>query len=317
MFYEAFQEEAEELRKHLPHDVPSEFTALTIQEHGASLPPADVISIRTQSVIPEVWAGKVAGILTRSTGHDHVAAYRAATGTGAACGYLPLYCARAVAEQAMLLWSALLRRLPTQVAQFRTFHRDGLTGREIEGRKLAVFGVGNIGREVVRIGEGLGMRVVGVDVVQRHPAVQYVLAEEAIQRADVIVCAMNLTAENRGFFDLERLKTARPGTILVNIARGELCVPADLLRLIKEGRLGGIGMDVYNDEPELAVALRTGEESPSPSARAVHALAQFPNVICTPHNAFNTVESVERKCVQSVEQLQAFWAQGVFLWPVP
>ena len=87
--------------------------------------------------------------------------------------------------------------------------------------------------------------------------------------------------------------------------------------MLKEEILSGIGMDVYDDEPALAVALRTGEESSSAAARAVHELAQFPNVICTPHNAFNTAESVARKSAQSVEQLQAFWGHGEFLWPVP
>lgn len=316
-FYEAFQEEAEELRAHLPGEVEAGFTADTIQEHGNAVPPARVISIRTQSVIPASWSGSLSAILSRSTGYDHVAAYRRATGTDAQCGYLPLYCSRAVAEQAMLLWSALLRRLPTQVAQFRQFHRDGLTGREIEGRTLAVVGVGNIGREVVRIGEGLGMHVRGVDLVRRHPSVNYVGIDEALQWADVIVCAMNLTGQNRAFFDYDRLRVVNPGAVLVNIARGELCVPGDLLRLLREGILGGIGMDVYDDEPALAIALRTGKESSSASARVVHELAQLPNVICTPHNAFNTVESVTRKSAQSVEQLQAFWNHGEFLWPVP
>ena len=66
---------------------------------------------------------------------------------------------RAVAEQAILLVMALLRKLPQQTQQFPRFHRDGLTGHECAGKKLLVVGVGNIGSEVVRIGQALGMAV--------------------------------------------------------------------------------------------------------------------------------------------------------------
>ena len=128
-FYEAFQEEADELRSLLPAGISAEYTPATIQETGHAAPPAKLISIRTQSQIPLQWAPQLDAILTRSTGYDHLRAYAAATGATLGLGYLPLYCHRAVAEQAVLLWMALLRRLPVQMKQFHTFHRDGITGR--------------------------------------------------------------------------------------------------------------------------------------------------------------------------------------------
>src|ERR1041385_2609055 len=154
-FYEAFAEEEESLRRHLPANVRAGFTSKTVQESGDAKPSAPLISIRTQSIVPNEWAGELAGILARATGYDGLKQYLAATGVDVVCGYLPLYCARAVAEQAMLLWMTLLRKLPDQIRQFTTFQRDGLTGHECEHKHLLVVGVGNIGAEVVMIGKGL------------------------------------------------------------------------------------------------------------------------------------------------------------------
>lgn len=318
VFFEAFEEEAAALRRHLPEEIVARFTWQTIQEAGDVAVPAPLISVRTQSVIPLSWAGTLEGILTRSTGYDHVTAYRDRVQVaGLGLGYLPLYCNRAVAEHAMLLWMALLRRLPRQVRQFSAFHRDGLTGRECRGRTLVVVGVGNIGHEVVDVGRGLGMTVLGVDPVRRWPDVTYASFEDAAARADVIVACMNLTSENRGFFGRSRLDQIQPGALLVNVARGELVDATALLAALESGHLAGAGLDVYDREPDLAVALRASRASADAVTAATLALARREDVVCTPHNAFNTVESVERKAAQSVEQVVCFRETGRFLWPVP
>ena len=316
-FYEAFEEEQAALRRYLPSTIQAGFTDQTIQECGQTAPGAPVISLRTQSTIPPEWAGSLRGILTRSTGYDHVTAYRQQTGVPVPAGYLPLYCNRAVAEQALLLWMALLRRLPVQTAQFQSFHRDGLTGRETADRTLAVVGVGNIGSQVVRIGQGLDMRVIGVDPVRQVEGLEYLAFADALPQADILVCSMNLTAENRHYFDCARLAPAKPGLVFVNVARGELMRIQDFPALLDEGTIGGLGIDVYDHEAALAVSLRTGAASTDPVVQATLDLAQRPNVICTPHNAFNTQEAVERKSEQSIQQFQHFQATGTFLWPVP
>ena len=87
----------------------------------------------------------------------------------------------------MLLWTALLRKLPQQVHNFENFHRDKLTGFECYDKTVAVVGVGHIGLEVVKIAQGLGMRVVGVDIDKKHDCVQYATIEDALLQADVIV----------------------------------------------------------------------------------------------------------------------------------
>lgn len=316
-FYEAFEEEEAALRHYLPAGIEAGFTWKTIQEYGESTPPAPIISIRTQSQIPDEWAKGLTAILSRSTGYDHLTAYRKRNGAPAHLGFLPLYCHRAVAEQALLLWLALFRKLPQQIQQFRTFHRDGITGKETTAKTLLVVGVGNIGGEVVSIGKGLGMKVLCVDLVKKLPGETYVTAEEGMPQADVIVCAMNLTEENPGYFSWELLQKARPGAVFVNISRGELSPAVDLLRALETGILGGVGIDVYNHEKELAIALREGRESADPEVQALLAMSKLPNVICTPHNAFNSEEGVERKSEQSIQQVAHLLETGKFIWSAP
>ena len=316
-FYEAFAEEERALRRNLPPGLDAGFSRYTIQESGHEAPPSGFISIRTQSVIPGSWADSLGAILTRSTGFDHIISFRTATGARITAGYLPLYCSRAVAEQALLLWLGLMRRLRVQMDHMACFDRDGLTGNECAGRTLVVVGVGNIGIEVCRIGEALGMRVIGVDIVERHAAVRYASIDAALPEADIIVCAMNLTDRNTGYFSYDLLKAAKPGSIFVNIARGEVAQAPDLLRLLHEGHLAGVGLDVYEHEGEFATALRSGKGPLDTSMRALLELARHHHAILTPHNAFNTVESVERKSLQSMQQAEHFLKHGDFIWKVP
>ena len=328
VFFEAFEEEEALLKRFLPKDRRFLFTWKTIQEHAAAESPAPIISTRTQSKFPAAWASKLSGIVTRSTGYDHVTAYLAETGTAIPAAYLPDYAARAVAEQAMLLWSSLLRNLNLQRESFKTFHRDGLTGREIRGRTIMVIGVGRIGSQIVDIACGLGMRLIGVDIAPNHDLAKkygltYLPLEEALPQAEVAVAALPLTPITRSLLDYEVLSDLPPKAVFVNVGRGEVSPSEDLLRLLKEGRLGGVGLDVYDYEKELATTLRNGSDWRSlaepalGSVRATLELMNHPRAILTPHNAFNTEESVERKSQQTAENVTAFLKSGAFLTPIP
>ncbi|MEK6650237.1 MAG: NAD(P)-dependent oxidoreductase [Bacteroidota bacterium] len=315
-FYEAFAEEAEALRRFLSPKISCAYTAKTIQETGHRDPQARIVSTRTQSVVPPEWAGRIGGILSRSTGYDHLKAFRALVEIPVPCGYLEEYATRAVAEHAMMTLMALLRRLPLQQDQFLTFERDGLTGLECKGRRLLVVGVGRIGWEIVQIAQALGMEVRGVDLVRRHPHVVYVDRSEGMRWADAVVCAMNLTEKNRGYFTADLLRQSKRGVVFVNIARGEQSPLAAILTLLEEGHLGGLGLDVFEDEPDVAGALRDPSATFSPGAELVKRILTYPNVLCTPHNAFNTVEAVDRKAAFTVTQINHFLKHGDFLWKI-
>jgi D-lactate dehydrogenase len=222
------------------------------------------------------------------------------------CGYLDEYATRAVAEHAILMTMALMRRLPQQITQFKNFDRDGLTGSECRGKNLLVVGVGRIGSEIARIGSALGMNVRGVDIVQHHTDVRYIEKEEGISWTDVIICAMNLTNENRGYFSYNLLKRSKPGVLFINIARGEHAPISDVLRLMQEEHLGGLGFDVFEDEPNIAVTLRNKHANTIPAVQSITELLNHPRVLFTPHNAFNTIESVQRKSQFSVDAILYF-----------
>lgn len=327
-FYEAFEEEAEQLKKLLPAGHKYFFTWKSIQESGHEKPVAGIISTRTQSKFPPAWIDLIDGIITRSTGYDHVSAYFKECGKKVKAAYLPEYAARAVAEQAMIHWTALLRVLPKQLDCMKTFHRDGLTGREIQGRTIAVCGVGRIGSQIVDIAHGLGMKVIGVDILPRpelcskYPDFKYAPLDEAIASADIAVCALPLTDSTRGILDKTRLGRIRKGAIFVNIARGEISPTEDLLELLEAGILSGVGLDVYDCEKDIAAVLRDGADISSipenrrKSVAAALTLMKHPQAILTPHNAFNTDESVYRKSLETAKNLEKYFSTGSFISPV-
>jgi len=315
-FYEAFEEEEEYLRKYLPAGVNAGFSWRTIQEAKDENCPTKIISIRTQSILPQVWKDDLDVIISRSTGFDHLVEYREVTKAPIQMGYLPLYCNRAVAEQAMLLWTALMRKLSQQIRQFKKFDRDGLTGWELRDKNVVVYGVGNIGYEVVKIARGLEMNVFGVDIVERHKDVDYVSPEEGAHCADIIVSAMNLTNENNNYFNLQFFKQVKSHLVFVNISRGEISPSSEVLSALQNRLIAAAALDVFDHEMNLSVGLRSGLITSDKQVQAIQAMFKMENVILTPHNAFNTQESVERKCRQTMEQLSYYLENKKLKWPV-
>ncbi|MFH1360182.1 MAG: NAD(P)-dependent oxidoreductase [Candidatus Omnitrophota bacterium] len=317
IFFEAFQEEQELLRQFLPKNILAEFTPKTVQEFGALEPPASVISIRTQSNIPIAWAKSLKGILSRSAGYDHIMDFRNQSKADIPCGYLPKYCARAVAEQAIMMALMLLRKARAQSAHLATFNRDGLTGQELQGRNMLIIGVGNIGSEIAQMAKSLCMSVKGVDKDPKSKEIEYVSLTDGLKWADVVFCALPLTWLTRGMLNYGTLKNAQEGTIFINVARGEISPLGDLERLLDDGVLGGLGLDVFEDENKIAHFLRNPEGEADENTQIVLRLEEKENCIFTPHNAFNTAEAVIRKAQQSTESIEKFLKEGRFVHPVP
>jgi len=317
MFYEMFKEEETAIKKYLPGNIRAQYTWKTIQEHGDKTAPSALISIRTQSCIPKSWAKEINGILARSQGYDHLLAFRREFGTDISYGYLENYCARAVAEQAILVMMALLRKLKNQISSFNDFAREGLTGLECRGRNVLVVGVGHIGSEVVDIAKGLRMNVKGHDIEQKIKNLAYVPLDEGIAWADIVFCALPLTKETDGMLDYRALQKGNPGLIFINIARGEISPAEDLVKLLDEKILGGVGLDVYSQEPVLAHCLRSNEKNKAPSIKMLLDFSKKGQVIFTPHNAFNTKEALEQKASLSADAVVSFLERRTFPCPIP
>jgi D-lactate dehydrogenase len=276
------------------------------------VPPAKLISIRTQSIVPANWSSDLKGILSRSEGFDHLVRYRRETRTRARLGHLSGYCSRSVAEQAVMLMLALMRKLPRQLSQLAVFDRNGLTGREVRGKNALVVGVGRIGREIVTMARGLGMAVRGTDIVKRERGVPYVPLAKGIGWADVVFIALPLTTRTEALLNYSLLSRSKRRPFVINVGRGEALPSEDLIRLLEEDRLSGAALDVFSDESVLAESLRAQADD-GPGVRGLRRLMAFENVICTPHNAFNTAEALEQKCRQTIDAVKMFLAKGKFL----
>ncbi len=317
VFYETFKEEEEALRKYMPEQVHALYVTQTIQGAGHKKSPAKLISIRTQSYIPPSWANELSGILTRSQGYDHLVAYRREIKKEISCGYLGNYCARAMAEHAIMVMLMLLRKAKAQLRKFETFDRDHLTGGEAQNKKALVVGVGNIGSQIVDIVKALKMPVKGVDVVKRVKDLQYVSLESGVAWAEVIFCALPLTDKTEGLLDYQLLKKAKPGVTFINISRAETSPIKDIKKLLDEGVLGALSLDVYPEEGVLAGYMRGNTKNKTKTIDTILELKDKENVLFTPHNAFNTKESLELKVRLSAQSVVAFLKAGKFPTAVP
>ncbi len=312
MFFEVFQEEEIAIKKFLPAGILAGFDSKTIQDCHLMDIPSSLMSIRTQSRIPNEWASQLKGILSRSQGYDHLLAYRHTTQSNIPCGYLASYCSRAVAEHAILAMMTLLRKLKAQIKNFETFHRDELTGLECQNRNVLVVGVGNIGGEIVDIAQGLRMNVKGVDIDPQKKGISYISLDEGVVWADVIFCAVPLTEQTHQMLNYKLFQSSGHDKFLINISRGEITPVASLDRLLSEGVLAGISLDVFPDERYLADFSRGTIKEKTPDLKIILDLSQRDNVLFTPHNAFNSRESVINKARLSVESIVYFLKNNTF-----
>jgi D-lactate dehydrogenase len=113
------------------------------------------------------------------------------------------------------------------------------------------------------------------------------------------------------------LAQAKKGTVFVNISRGEISPSGDLKRLLMERTLGGVALDIYQDEPVLAEFLRKHDGPLTAAGKAIVELKDDERVLFTPHNAFNTREALERKAQQTCQSISQFAKTRRFPHPVP
>ena len=196
---------------------------------------------------------------------------------------------QSVAEHAVALMFAAARRLAAMDRAIREGHWEPLNGIELAGRTLGVIGTGGIGKAMVRLGAGLGMRVLAWNR-SGAPAdlpCRAVELEELLRTSDVVSLHLVLNEHTRGFLDARRIGLLKPGAILINTARGALLDEAALVAALEAGRVGHAGLDVFRDEP----------------LPADHPLARLPNVTLTAHAAFATREASERLLRMALELL--------------
>jgi (S)-sulfolactate dehydrogenase len=204
-----------------------------------------------------------------------------------------------VAEYVVTTALVLLRGsyFATKAVEAGTWPRQMLSqGREGAGKVLGLVGFGNIGQVTARLAKALGMRVIGHDPLMPATApawkelgVEPQSLEALLSQSDVVSLHLPLTPQTRGLLDRARLGTMKRDAILVNTARGGVIDEAAVAAMLREGKLGGAALDVFDQEP-----LAAGS-----------ALVGAPNLILTPHIAGVTLESNERVSALIAERVAA------------
>ncbi len=180
----------------------------------------------------------------------------------------------AVAEHAIALMMASCRDIARMDRQVRSGTWSTREGVQLSGKTLGVIGLGGIGREVLRIGRGLGMQVIAWNRSPR-PGEALVALDELLTGSDVISLHLALNDDTRGFLGPAQVARMKPGVVFINTARGALIDETALIDALRTGRIRHAGLDVFHAEP----------------LRSDHPLAAMDNVTVTAHAGFRTLEA--------------------------
>lgn len=298
------------------------FTKKELSEHSLPLKRNfEVISVFVDSeVTKEVLAKfpKLKLIVARSTGYDHID-IAAAKKRGIQVSSVPSYGTHTVAEFAFGLILNLTRKIYQSIDQIKetgSFSLEGLRGIDLKGKTLGVVGAGRIGKEVIRIAKGFGMEVLAADPFQdkkaeRELGFQYVSLEKLLRSSDIITLHAIYTKETHHLISKKNIKAIKKGAFLVNTARGELVETVALMGAIEKGQLAGAALDVLEEEESIKEGLELFSKKKlySDDFRLLvqnHILLRYPNILVTPHNAFNSKEAMERIMETTIENILAF-----------
>jgi D-lactate dehydrogenase len=253
-------------------------------------------------------------IALRAAGYNNVD-LKAAHANGIAVARVPAYSPHAVAEHTFALLLCLARKIHRAYNRVRegNFALHGLLGYDLFGKTIGIVGVGKIGENVARIALGFGCKVVAFDEVRRPDVsalgVTYVSLNELLTSADIISLHCPLTAGTRHLIDADALAKMKPGTLLINTSRGAVVDTPAVIDALKSGRLGGLGIDVYEQEESLFFEDRDAR------AEAIMddvfaRLTTFPNVLITGHQGFFTMEAMTNIATTTVANLDAYETSG-------
>src|SRR5688572_7936949 len=241
----------------------------------------------------------------------------AAKELGFAVTRVPAYSPYAVAEHAIALLLALNRKIPRANNRVHdlNFSLQGLVGFDLYGKTAGILGTGKIGRIAAQILRGFGMTVLAYDPfptlewAQQH-GVQYTDVRTIASECEVISLHTPLTPETHHMICRETLALTKPGLILVNVSRGALIDTKALIEALKSGRLGGVALDVYEEEEGVFFEDLSGQILHDDDLAR---LLTFPNVLITAHQAFLTQEALAEIARVTVTNLRAFDTGQPFL----
>ena len=284
----------------------------------------EILSVFVNSRITEKTLAhfpKLKFLTTRSTGFDHVD-LAACKKRGIQAAYVPGYGNNTVAEFAFGLILNLTRKLYQSVNQIKeaeSFSLKGLRGIDLKGKTIGIVGTGRIGKETIAIAKGFGMKVLAYDTFPdaafaKQAGITYAPLEELLKNSDIVSIHAPYTKETRYLINQKNIRLMKRGAYLVNTARGGIVETDALVMALQDGILAGAGMDVLEEEGETKdemTFLREGNlhEENLKTMLENHILMKMPNVLITPHNAFNTQEALERILTTTLQNIEGYIAK--------
>lgn len=246
---------------------------------------ADIIVVSNLPLNAEVIQGceNLKLLSVAFTGVDHIA-MDACRDKGVVVCNCAGYSTCAVADLVFGMLISLYRNvIPCDLACRSGGTKDGLVGFELEGKKFGVVGTGAIGERVARIAQAFGCEVYAYSrTVKDLPGIKYVDLNTLLSECDIVSLHTPLNAETKGLINKENIRLMKKNAVLINTARGPVVDTDALAEALKEGRLAGACIDVFEKEPPI-------EEN--------HPLLNTPNTIVTPHIAFATKEALVKRAV--------------------
>lgn len=190
---------------------------------------------------------------------------------------------------------SLMRRIPEVDRRMRQEAWPAVAGNILQGKTLGVIGLGRIGREVARIAQAFRMRVVATgktltDDRAREAGAERLPLETLLKESDIVTIHAPLRPETRGLIGEKEIALMKPGAILINTARGPIVSQAALFEALSKDRLGGAGLDVYDQEP----------------LPMDHPLRRLNNVVLLSHRGYATVEILRERYEVAMENILNF-----------
>ncbi len=254
----------------------------------------------------------------RSAGYNHVD-LAAAAAANIAIGRVPAYSPQAVAEHTVALMLTLNRKTHRAYNRVRegNFALEGLLGFDFNGKTVGIVGTGLIGESVARIMTGFGCRVIAFDPYPNPRCealgVRYVDIGTLLAQSDIISLHCPLTPDTYHLIDDRALNGMKRGAMLINTSRGAVIDTRAAIRGLKDGRIGSLGIDVYEEEADLFFEDLSNRIIPDD---VFARLLTFPNVLVTGHQAFFTEEALGEIARTTIANITAFAEDGLPLHPV-
>ncbi|MBQ4075714.1 MAG: 2-hydroxyacid dehydrogenase [Clostridia bacterium] len=221
---------------------------------------------------------------------------------------VPAYSPYAVAEHAMALLLTLNRKVHKAYNRTRDFNfsLSGLIGTDLHGKTAGVIGTGKIGQVFINICKGFGMRVLAYDPYPIPDAsFEYVDLPTLLRESDVISLHCPLTEQTHHILDVNAFRQMKKEAFIINTSRGALIDSAALLAALNLKRIGGAGLDVYEEEADIFFEDYSGEIIQDD---VLSLLTSRPNVIITSHQAFLTDEALRNIADVTLKNLDAYFA---------